>query len=182
VRSPRGLDYASLVQLVEFGALSVREWIDLTGREREPFGARSAGLVWGPKERHVGLREPGGRLAAVAGAMGVTVEVDGVGPFDVVGLGGLIIRKDLRGQGLMPALMDGLAGLAESMGPDRAMIFCDTHLIALYQRRGYRLISDPVWVDQPEGRVEMPVSALWRPLRPGPVWPPGRVDVRALPF
>jgi hypothetical protein len=82
----------------------------------------------------------------------------------------------------MPALMDGLAGLAEAMGPDRAMIFSDAHLIALYQRRGYRLISDPVWVDQPEGRIEMPVAALWRPLRPGPVWPPGRVDLRTLPF
>ena len=170
------------MQLVEFGALSVREWIDLTGREREAFGAQSAGVVWHAKERHVGLREPGGRLAAVAGATTADVEVDGAGAFPVVGLGGLIIRKDLRGQGLMPALMDALARLAESMGPDRAMIFCESHLIELYQRRGYSLIPDPVWVDQPDGRIEMPVAALWRPLRPAPPWPSGRVDLRTLPF
>jgi hypothetical protein len=30
--------------------VSVRDWIDLTRREAEPFGSASAGLVWRPKD------------------------------------------------------------------------------------------------------------------------------------
>jgi predicted GNAT family N-acyltransferase len=170
------------VDVVEIGPLSIADWIGLIGREPEPFGARSAGLTWRPKERHVGIREPDGRLAAVGGAALVTVEVGDAEPFDVVGFGGLIIRRDARGRRLMPVLMDALVRVADGMGPDRAMIFCEEHLVELYGRRGYVAIEDAVWVDQPGGRVPMPLPALWRALRPGPTWPAGRVDVRGLPF
>jgi predicted GNAT family N-acyltransferase len=170
------------VDVVELGPLSVADWIGLVGREPAPFGARSAGLTWRGKDRHVGIRDPEGRLAAVGGAARVTVAVLDGEPFDVVGLGGLIIRRDVRGLGLMPVLMDALARIADGMGPDRAMIFCDEPLTELYGRRGYVAIDDEVYVDQPDGRVAMPMTAMWRPLRPGPPWPPGRVDVRGLPF
>lgn len=169
------------VELVEFGALSVRQWIELTGREPAPFGAASAELEWRPKQRHVGLRLDG-RLVAVAGATVATVSVEGSGSFDVVGLGGLIITPSARGQGLMVTLMDGLARLAEGLGPDRAVIFCRDGLVALYARRGYAAITAPVWVDQPGGRIEVPLHTMWRPLRGAPGWPPGRVDVDGLPF
>jgi hypothetical protein len=44
-------------------------------------------------------------------------------------------------------------------------------------------ITAPVWADQAEDRIEMPLAAMWRALREGvPAWPPGRVDVRGLPF
>jgi predicted GNAT family N-acyltransferase len=170
------------VELVELGALSMADWLALTGREPEPFGVRSAGLSWRPKDRHVGLRAPDGRLAAVGGAAVVAVSVDGGVPFDVVGLGGLIIRHDARGQGLMPRLMDGLVDVALRLGPDRAMIFSDQPLVALYARRGYAALTDEVYVDQPAGRVAMPLTTMWRALRPGATWPAGRVDVHGLPF
>jgi hypothetical protein len=72
--------------------------------------------------------------------------------------------------------------LAEGLGPERAMLFCRPELVALYRRRGFVEIDAPVWVDQPGGRIEMPLAAMWRPLRAGAEWPPGRVDVRGLPF
>ncbi|MCW2994351.1 MAG: Acetyltransferase [Conexibacter sp.] len=164
------------------GPLSLAEWVGLTGREPAPFGERSAGLVWRPKERHVGLREADGRLAAVGGAALVTVAVDGGEPFDVVGFGGLIIRRDVRGGGLMPVLMDALVEVALGLGPDRAMIFCEAHLAEIYRRRGYAAITDAVSIDQPGGRVVMPLTTMWRALRPGAGWPPGAVEVAGLPF
>jgi predicted GNAT family N-acyltransferase len=170
------------VELVEFGPVSLRQWMELTDRDPQAFGAVGAALAWRPKDRHVGLQTADGRLVAVAGATIATVEVAGTGSFEVVGLGGLIIRKMVRGQGLMPTLMDALSRMASGMGPGRAMIFCRTELAALYVGRGYTEITAPVWIDQPEGRIVMPMVSMWRPLRDGPAWPAGRVDVHGLPF
>ena len=75
-----------------------------------------------------------------------------------------------------------LVELGAAAGPDRAMIFCRQELVDLYRRLDFRPIAAPVWADQPEGRIEMPMPAVWRPLREGARWPPGRVDVRGLPF
>ena len=59
---------------------------------------------------------------------------------------------------------------------------CRPGLVALYRRWGFVEIAAPVWADQPDGRIEMPQAAMWRALRTGAEWPPGRVDVRGLPF
>jgi hypothetical protein len=62
------------------------------------------------------------------------------------------------------------------------MLFCRPELVALYRGFGCEEIAAPVWADQPGGRIEMPLAAMWRPLRDGAEWPSGRVDVRGLPF
>ncbi len=161
------------MELVELGALSDQDWAELQDGEHEPFGPVGAALAWRPKDRHVGLRGPEGRLVAVAGA----------GGFDVVGLGSLIVTRAERGGGLMSRVVDPLLRLAESMGPDRAMIFCRPDLVALYRRIAFAEITAPVWADQPERRIEMPLAAMWRPLHDGAAeWPPGRVEVQGLPF
>jgi hypothetical protein len=54
--------------------------------------------------------------------------------------------------------------------------------VGLYEKLGFAEIDAPVWADQPGGAVEMPLRALWRPLRAGARWPDGRVQVRGLPF
>ena len=111
------------------------------------------------------------------------VEVAGADRFEVVGLGSLVVTRSERGRGLMPRVVDPLLRLAESMGPERAMIFCRPDLVALYTGIGFIEITDPVWADQPAGRMEIPLSSMWRPLRAGVLaWPPGRVDVRGEPF
>jgi predicted GNAT family N-acyltransferase len=170
------------VKLVELGALSDQDWAELLDGEHEPFGHVGAGLAWRPKDRHIGLRADG-RLVAVAGAAIATVEVEHAGRFEVVGLGSLIVTRSQRGSGLMSRVVDPLLRLAESMGPDRGMIFCRPDLVPLYRRMAFVEITAPVWVDQPEGRIEIPLAAMWRALRDGaPEWPPGRVDVHGLPF
>ena len=169
-------------ELVEIGALTERDWADLTAGEHEPFGPVGAGLVWQDKDRHIGLRASDGRLVAVAGAMLATVEVAGAGSFEVVGLGSLIVTRSARRRGLMSRLVEPVLELAARMGPDRAMIFCRPELVALYRSLAFAEIAAPVWVDQPAGRVKMPEPAMWRALRTGADWPPGRVDVHGMPF
>jgi predicted GNAT family N-acyltransferase len=174
--------YRRTVELVELGALTEQDWAALEDGEAEPFGPVGSGLAWRPKDRHVGLRTPDGRLVAVAGAVVATIEVEGMKGFEVVGLGSVLVTRSRRGRGLMSRLMEPLLRLAEGLGPDRAMLFCRSELVALYGRRGFVDIGAPVWADQPEGRIEMPLAAMWRALRDGAEWPRGRVDVRGLPF
>jgi hypothetical protein len=82
----------------------------------------------------------------------------------------------------MPPLVDALMEMAEGMGPDRAALFCRPELVPVYEPRGFATISTAVWADQPEGRREIPLAFMWRALREGADWPPGRVDVLGLPF
>jgi len=165
----------------EQGALTADDWADLVDGEDEPFGAVGAGLAWRPKERHITFRD-GGRLVAAAGALVARVRVGSDACFHVVGIGSVIVTRSYRGRGLMPQLMDRLLRVARTLGPDRAMLFCRPELMRLYGRFGFCEIGAPVWVDQPDGRVEMPLSAMWRPLVDGAQWPCGRVEVDGLPF
>jgi predicted GNAT family N-acyltransferase len=171
------------LELVELGPLTEHGWEDLRAGERDPFGAVGARLTWRPKDRHMALRAPDGRLVAAAGALVADVEVGGSERFQVVGVGSVIVTRSLRGGGLVSKVVDPLLRLAERMGPDRAMLFCRPELVSLYRRFGFGEIAAPVWADQPDGRIEMPMAAMWRRLRlrVGP-WPPGRVDVLGLPF
>jgi predicted GNAT family N-acyltransferase len=171
------------VELVELGALTDEDWDEVLDGEPEAFGPIGAGLEWRPKDRHVALRVDDGRLVAFAGAAVVTVETAAAGAFEVVGLGSVLVTRSRRGRGLLTRLREPLLELAASLDPDRAALFCRTELVALYRRWGFAEIEAPVWADQPGGRIEMALPAMWRPLRDADVeWPPGRVDVRGLPF
>lgn len=169
------------MELVELGGLTADDWIALVAGEHEPFGPIGAGLEWRAKDRHVALRSGHGRLLAAAGAVNVTVEVERE-HFEVVGIGGVIVNRSFRGRGLMSRLLQALLRVAEDMGPDRAMLFCRPELAAVYGRLDFREVPGPVWVDQPRGRVEMPLLSMWRPLRGAVEWPPGHAEVRGLPF
>jgi predicted N-acetyltransferase YhbS len=171
-----------VTEVVECGALTEQDWADVVAGEHEPFGPAGAGITWREKDRHVAVRARDGRLLAVAGAVIAMVAVDGAESFEVVGLGSLIVTRSARGLGLMSRLVEPLLRLAEGMGPHRAMIFCRPELVALYGRLAFAEITAPVWADQPGGRIKMPLPAMWRALGEGASWPPGRVDLRSLPF
>jgi predicted GNAT family N-acyltransferase len=109
------------------------------------------------------------------------VTVEGHDPFDVVGVGGLLVRKDVRARGLGTELMNRLREITDEWRPDRAMLFCESRLLPMYGHRGYIQLTDQVWVDQPAGPIVMPVHAMWRPIRPTD-WPPGTIHVHGLPF
>ena len=175
-------DESGSLELVEVGSLTLRDWVELTERDPDAFGHAEEGLVWRPKDRHACLRDSDGRLVAAGGATVVAVEVGGQ-RFDVVGMGSLIVHRDLRGSGAMTRVADAMAQIAERMGPARAMIFCLPRLTDMHRARGYRPIDAQVTVDQPDGPVVMTQTAMQRPLRGDAVpWPAGPVAVQGLPF
>jgi len=170
------------MELVELAGLTAQDWEQLVAGEQQPWGPDGEGLQWREKERNLGLRADDGTLLAAAGAAIVDVEVEDHASFQVVGLGGLFVTRAERGAGFVRRLAQPLLDMAREMGPERAMIFCRPELIAPYERLGFAEIPAPVWVDQPGRRLQMPMRSMWTALREGAVWPPGRVDVRGLPF
>lgn len=169
------------MELVEFAELPFADWVGLTRHESAPFGPAAAGLEYRPKDQHVGVRDDEGRLVAVVGATVAEVTVDDREPFEVVGIGGLIVHRDFRALGLAKRVMDRLREITAERGPALAMIFCEPHVLELHVRRGYTPLTEPVWVDQPTGPIVMPMHAAWRPFRPA-TWPPGEVRLHGLPF
>jgi predicted N-acetyltransferase YhbS len=174
--------YGGRMELVELDTFTEADWEQLIGGEQQPFGAAGAALSWGEKDRYLALRGRDGRIRAVAGAVRASVEVRGAGSFEVVGLGSLMVARGERGRGAMWKLVDPLLAIAREMGPERAMLFCRPELVALYERLGFAEIPDPVTVEQPGGRVEMPLAAMWLALLGDPTWPAGPVAVNGLPF
>jgi predicted GNAT family N-acyltransferase len=170
------------VECVELDRVTEREWRALVAGEDRPWGAVGEGLQWREKDRYLGLRDPEAGLVAVAGAVIAGIQVEGVGRFEVVGIGSVFVTRNARGRGLVACLLKPLMTLAEEMGPELAMLFCRAELTPLYRRVAFREIGSPVVVEQPDRAVEMPLTAMWRRLRGKVVWPPGPVRVLGLPF
>jgi predicted GNAT family N-acyltransferase len=170
------------MEFVELVELTGRDWADVVAGEHEPFGPEGGELAWREKDRHFALRADDGRLLALAATVPVAIEIDGAQSFEVVGLGGVIVTRSERGQGLMAKVVEPVLSLARDMGPDKAMLFCRSGLVPVYGRLGFVEITAAVWAEQPRGPVKVPMSAMWRALHAGATWPAGSVDVLGLPF
>jgi predicted GNAT family N-acyltransferase len=170
------------MRLVELDRCSEPYWDELIAGEHAPFGSVGEQMAWREKTRNVGVREDDGRLVAAAGVVLAEVKVGQEPSFQVAGLGGLIVTRSARGGGLARLLVVRLLEIAGELRVERAMLFCRPELTSLYAQFGFITIEAPVWVDQPEGRVEMPMSAMWSALARDAGWPPGRVDLLGEPF
>jgi predicted N-acetyltransferase YhbS len=170
------------MEQVEFGLLTDELRAELEGDEPDPWdAARVPPMEWRPKERHVGLRDEHGRLVANAGLLVVEVEVAGE-RFPVVGLGGVIVKREHRGKGLSIDVLEATLARATAMGPDFLVLFCHDDRMGLYRRFGFDEIRDEVLVDSSGGQIPMPMRAMWRAVRPGATWPEGPVAVQSRPF
>jgi predicted N-acetyltransferase YhbS len=170
------------MRLVELDRRSEPYWEELVAGEHEPFGSIGANLRWRDKTRNVGVREEDGRLVAAGGVVLAEVKIGGQPPFQVAGLGGLIVTRSARGRGLARLLCKRLLELAGEIEAQRAMLFCLPRLMLLYGEFGFVAIDAPVWADQPGGRIEMPMPAMWKALSGDAGWPSGRVELLGEPF
>jgi predicted GNAT family N-acyltransferase len=181
------------MEIVEFGALTDAYRAQLEGDEDDPFDAAGSPLRWRSKDRHVALRDAGGRLVASVGLLTTEIRVhaDEVVPIagvdaneivPIVGIGGVIVAAHHRGRGLAREVLTAALGRAETLGPPLALLFCHRDRVGLYERFGFRVAAGPVLVGQPGGTVEMPHVTMWRALRPGAALRDGRVTLLGEPF
>ena len=170
------------VDVIELGALNDAQQAELEEGDVDPWGAAANTLRWRPKDLHVALRQPDGRLVASAGLVLAEIQVGDAPPMQVAGLGGVIVSASYRGQGLGNRVIREALRRATTLGPGAAMLFCDRDRAGLYERHEFLEIDPPVMVQQPHGFLEMPLVAMWRPLREGVTLPSGPLTVHGLPF
>jgi GNAT superfamily N-acetyltransferase len=170
------------MELIELGPLSDEQYAELIGDEHDPWGAAEFRLEWRPKDHHVALRDNDGRLIAAAGLVVVDVEFGAQPPIPVVGIGGVLVTASHRGRGFGRRVISAAIDRAETLGPEIAMLFCLAGLAGLYRRHGFAEVPGPVFVDQPNGAVEISEVTMWRALEVGASLPDGVVKVVGLPF
>ena len=168
--------------LVDQGPLTDDQRAALEGGELHPFGTVGIELEWRAKDRYVLLIDGEGRLLASTGLLLVEVSVGGAEPFEVVGVGGVIVAPGHRGQGLGRTIVEAGLDRATRLGPAFALLFCRDSIAGLYRKLGFERVEPPVRVLQPMGSAVMPQDTMWRALREGAAWPAGRVLVRSQPF
>lgn len=166
-----------MVRLVQY---TKTEQSEILGDGADPFGVAEVGLTWLPKEEHFGIRR-GDRLVAHAGLSRVPLSVGGAA-VPAVGLGGVAVAPDLRGQGLARRVVTAALEHARTMGPRYGLLFCRPPLVALYERIGWRLLAGDVHVEQPGGTAVMPLRTMWTPLHEDADWPAGPVRLLSLPM
>ncbi|MFE6102951.1 GNAT family N-acetyltransferase [Streptomyces laurentii] len=165
---------------VRLAAYAKAESAEILGDGEDPFGVAYTGLTWLPKGEHFGVRV-GGRLVAHAGLLRVPLEIGGVA-VEAVGVGGVAVAADVRGQGLARVVVGAALEHARTLGPSYGLLFCRPPLVALYERLGWREVGAEVRVEQAEGPVPMPLRTMWTPLRDGVTWPDGAVRLRSYPM
>ena len=169
------------MELLELeGDHSARERAELHDGEQDAYQSLHLGMSWEEHERRFVLRD-GDRLVACAGLIVADVTAGGA-TFPVVGVGGVMVTRTRRGQGLARRVVERALERAEQLGPDRALLFCRPDRAGLYAKLGFARVDAPVTVAQPDGRREMPLETMWRPLRDGATWPTGPVSLPGLPF
>ena len=166
------------MELVELPGMTPQWRAELAAGEAQPFGPTD--LRWREADRYLALRDDA-RLVAAAGLVVAEVEAGGT-PFEVVGVGGVIVARPRRGEGLMRRVIEAAMARAEELGPAFAMLFCSVANSARYARFGFRRIEARVTAEQPDRIVDMGEVSMWRPLRDGATWPGGPVRVLGLPF
>lgn len=170
------------MEVVEFGPLTDAVRAELEGDEEDPFDAAGDTLQWRPKDRHVALRGDDGQLIASAGLVLAEVQMGAGEPIPVVGIGGVLVSRTHRGQGLGRRVIEEVLARAATLGPELALLFCHRNRAGLYERHGFLEVPPPVLVEQPHGRVEIPMVTMWRALRPGADLPSGRLALLGSPF
>jgi predicted GNAT family N-acyltransferase len=170
------------VDVVEFGSLTPQLRGELEGDEVDPFDGAGSTLQWRPKDRHVGLRGPDGRLLASTGLVQAGLEAGDGLVTEVVGIGGVIVAAAFRGQGLGSRVIVEALRVAAGFGPPAVILFCHRNRVGLYVRHGFLELAPPVLVSQPDGFAEIPLVTMWRALRDGVDPPQGPIRVLSLPF
>lgn len=173
--------YRLHVRLVELDRITDGDLQQVVAGEAEPWGGVGEALRWREKSHNIGLFDDVGNLVALGGLVLAEVLVADV-PLQVAGVGGVIVTHSARGRGFARVLIERLLQIAPEHGAERAMLFCSPANVGLYARFGFQLIEEPVWVAQPEGLIEMPLCAMWKPLTPAANWPGGKIKLLEEPF
>lgn len=161
-------------------ALNEEERRRLFGWGEHIFGVEDHKYTWRPKEIHIVL-DVDGLPASHVGLLDHTVDVGGH-RVRVAGVGGVATNGELHGRGYARKLMSYATDfMRDEMKVEFGLLFCLDPLKSFYERLGWQLVTEPVWVGQPMGRILSPLNVMVLPFD-GRAWPEGTTDLGSLPW
>lgn len=103
-------------------------------------------------------------------------------PICLGGIGGVATLKNWRKHGLAEvALKVAVNYLHQPLAVDFGLLVCSERMIPYYSKFGWRLISRPMWIDQPQGRVLYTAPIMILPVGKDK-WPDGDIDLCGQPW
>jgi hypothetical protein len=153
---------------------------DLTGGEDDPSQTHQYKLLWRPTETHVFL-SAGGKLRCHVGIVGQTIEIAAKSA-RIAGIGGVLTRKESRGCGYGRLAMEAAEDFVRrEMGVKFILLFCRPAVQRWYELLHWAKVSNPVWVDQVDGEVPIPLITMTKCLGTE-LWPEGDVHLGSRPW
>jgi predicted GNAT family N-acyltransferase len=166
------------IQIVE--SYSAADRSDLAAGEKDPSQTTAYQLQWRPTEKHV-LLVAGGKPVCHVGIVEHTVKVKG-NPVSVAGIGGVLARPGCRGRGYARIAMEAAeAFVLSQMAVNFILLFCRPDLQSLYEHLGWVKVSGPVWVEQAQGDILLPMVSMVKCLG-AEQWPQGEVRLVSRPW
>ena len=169
------------MEVIELSDFSPDDYEQIVDGETDPYGTDHLGMDWKSKSGHVALVE-GGRTIAHAGWVPADVRATTGEQLRIVGLGGVMVHRDHRGNGLGHRLVAAAMQQMARVGRPVGMLFCRTQRVPFYESLGWHPLAVPVTADQPSGPVVMPLVTCWTPLSEGATVPESELHVEGLPF
>jgi hypothetical protein len=166
------------VQIVN--SYSAAERDDLAGGEKDPSETSVYRFEWRPTEKHVLVVE-GGKTVCHVGLVAQTVEVQG-NAISIAGIGGVLVRHGSRGRGYCRIAMEAAEAIALSqMAVNFILLFSRPAKQSLYEHLGWMKVASPVWVEQVQGDVLLPIVSMVKRLG-AKQWPEGEVRLGSRPW
>jgi len=166
--------------LIQTKALSKKEQSQLFEWGSDIFGGDAQNLTWRPMELHFILKIEGNSVGHL-GLIREQIEVDGK-MYDVAGVGDLITIPEMRGQGVARRLMIHATDFfLNDWKVEAGVLFCFERLVDYYQSMGWELASNPVYVNQPSGKIRFPNHMMIFP-GAGRAWTEGTIDINSHPW
>ncbi|MGH9081058.1 MAG: GNAT family N-acetyltransferase [Acidimicrobiales bacterium] len=167
-----------VIEVTDFGP---DEYGQIVDGEADPYGTDHLRMDWREKSGHVALVQDG-RMIAHAGWVPADLRVASGEQLRIVGLGGVMVHREHRGNGLGHRLVAETMARMGRLGRPVGMLFCRPQRVAFYERLGWHPTGEPVTADQPGGPVVMPLMTCWTPFAEGAVLPHSALHVEGLPF
>lgn len=168
--APATLDFRIVDALSLEDRRTLFEWGD------DVFRARGIQFDCRKGEHHL-LGYADGQLVSHASLVKAEVRV-GERWVHVGGIGGVVTVGSAQGKGYAGQLLRrAVAYACETWHVKFVVLFCLPHVLAFYQKLGWREIPPPVFIEQPAGRVPSPLHVLQRPCASDDPWPPGVVEI-----
>jgi aminoglycoside 2'-N-acetyltransferase I len=110
-----------------------------------------------------------------------TVTVGGL-PLRLGGIGGVATLPEYRGRGLASRAMSAaVKSMKDELGFEYGLLITGSRRQTFYEGMGWQVISEPVYFDQPSGKIKNEGITMSLAMA-GKSWPPGVVDFCGLPW